>query len=62
VVYLLDTDHLTILQRRTRPEFDRLSERLATLEFDQVCTTIISFHEQMRGWLALSIGHDRPLR
>lgn len=49
---ILDTDHLTILQRRTRPQFDRLSERLAPLGREQVCTTIVSFHEQMRGWLA----------
>jgi tRNA(fMet)-specific endonuclease VapC len=49
--FILDTDHLTILQRRTRPEFDRLSERLARLGADEVCTTIVSFHEQMRGWL-----------
>jgi len=50
--HILDTDHVTILQRRTRPQFERLSERLAPLGREQVCTTIISFHEQMRGWLA----------
>jgi tRNA(fMet)-specific endonuclease VapC len=49
--YILDTDHLTILQQRTRPQFEQLSERLAPLSPDEICTTIITFHEQMRGWL-----------
>jgi len=51
LAYILDTDHLTILQQRTRPLFERLSQRLAPIEPDQVSTTIVSFHEQMRGWL-----------
>jgi hypothetical protein len=31
-VYLLDTDHLGILQHETRPEFGRLTARIAEFE------------------------------
>jgi tRNA(fMet)-specific endonuclease VapC len=50
--FILDTDHLTILQQKLRPAFDRLTKRMKLVGEDQFCTTIISFHEQMPGWLA----------
>ena len=49
---LLDTDHLTILQERIQPERDHLRARIDQLAPDDVGTTIISFQEQMQGWLA----------
>lgn len=49
---LLDTDHLVILQQRYRPAFDSLTFRLAQVNPDDVFASIISFHEQMQGWLA----------
>jgi tRNA(fMet)-specific endonuclease VapC len=48
---ILDTDHLSLLQRGS-PEGLRIAERLRTLPPDDVATTIISFEEQVRGWLA----------
>lgn len=50
--YILDTDHLSIIQRRTEPEFSRLSLRLSQLSPDLIFVTIISFQEQFQGWMA----------
>jgi tRNA(fMet)-specific endonuclease VapC len=49
---ILDSDLLSILQRRTEPECGRLERRLNQLLKDDVFTTIVTFQEQMRGWLA----------
>ena len=48
---ILDTDVLTIIQRGTSPAFDRLASRLESVD-DEVAVSLISFEEQMRGWLA----------
>lgn len=50
--YILDTDHLSILQRRSEPEFSALSSRLSQHSPDLVFITIISFQEQFQGWMA----------
>jgi tRNA(fMet)-specific endonuclease VapC len=49
---LLDTDHLSILHRRSQPECDRLVARLDQHPADDIATTIVSFHELVKGWLA----------
>jgi tRNA(fMet)-specific endonuclease VapC len=51
VPVILDTDHLTILQRQG-PEANRLVGRLDQLAADDIATTIVSFQEQVQGWLA----------
>lgn len=51
-MYILDTDHLSVLDRATGPDATRLRARLAVVPRAEVATTIISFEEQMRGWLA----------
>src|ERR1017187_8679928 len=48
---LLDTDHMTMLERES-PESARLRARLATIPLDDIATTIASYEEQTRGWLA----------
>jgi tRNA(fMet)-specific endonuclease VapC len=48
---ILDVDCLSLLERGG-VEAQRLQRRLATLPRDEVATTIITFEEQMRGWLA----------
>ncbi len=48
---ILDTDHLTILQRESS-EADRLLRRLDLLAAEEIATTIVSFQEQVQGWLA----------
>ncbi len=47
---ILDTDVLTIIQRRRGIEYSRLVRRLNQVD-DDVAVTIVSFEEQMRGWL-----------
>src|SRR5262245_6121738 len=49
---LLDTDHISILHKRSQPECDRLAARLDQHPPDDVGATIVSFHELMKGWLA----------
>ena len=63
--FLLDTDHLSILHRQNQPECDRLVARLEQIPPDDVGTTIISFHELMKGWMAYlnqSRTSDRTVR
>jgi tRNA(fMet)-specific endonuclease VapC len=50
--YVLDTDHLSVLQRRTEPAYSKLSEKLELHSPDLIFTTIISFQEQFQGWMA----------
>src|SRR4051794_38023784 len=51
-VLVLDTDLLTILLRGPASDRARLLARLDDAEDEQVAVTIITFEEQMRGWLA----------
>ncbi len=52
-MYILDTDHMSLLERKTSHEAQRLFFRLSSLRADEYSTTIVSFEEQMRGWMAL---------
>jgi len=52
VAWILDTDHLSILQRRSQPDYDRLQTRLQQQPLQEISTTIVSFQEQVRGWLS----------
>lgn len=52
MAYLLDTEHLVILQRRTQPAFGKLTERLRREDASGIFISVISFHEQRQGWLA----------
>ncbi|MCI0378769.1 MAG: hypothetical protein L0215_14270 [Gemmataceae bacterium] len=49
--YILDTDHLSILQKGG-PEAESLDARLSHYAADEIAATIVSFQEQVRGWLA----------
>lgn len=49
---VLDTDHLSLLEWRAGTDARRLRERLRSVDPASVVSTIISFEEQMRGWLA----------
>jgi tRNA(fMet)-specific endonuclease VapC len=53
----LDTDHLSVLDRGGA-KAQRLLRRLADVDPTQVATSIISYEEQMRGWL--SYGAKAP--
>jgi tRNA(fMet)-specific endonuclease VapC len=49
---VLDSDHISELQDPHSPRGARLSQRLAGARPIPIATTIISYEEQMRGWLA----------
>ena len=49
---ILDTDHLSILDRNTIEAFN-LGRRLASIPPEEVTVTIITYEEQMRGWFAV---------
>lgn len=60
---LLDTDHMSLLQRGGAEGF-RIAQRLRGIPPDDIATTIISFEEQSRGWparLARSTSMERQL-
>lgn len=48
---LLDTDHMSILEWTESAPAQRLLARLDRLSPDEVSTSIISFEEQVRGWM-----------
>jgi tRNA(fMet)-specific endonuclease VapC len=50
-MFLLDTDHLTLLERGGADSLP-LQMRLDPISTEQIATTIITYEEQMRGWLA----------
>ena len=47
--YLLDTDHISFLQRRSGQEFTRLTMRMRQYSSTDFALSIISLHEQMLG-------------
>ena len=47
--FLLDTDHISILQSRTQPGFSRISTRVRRHSQKDFVYSIISFHEQTLG-------------
>lgn len=47
--YLLDTDHISVLQRRSGPEFAKLSARVSREPRADLGFSIVSFHEQVLG-------------
>jgi tRNA(fMet)-specific endonuclease VapC len=49
---ILDTDHVSLLERGRTPTSQVLIDRLELMPADEVRTTIISFEEQIRGWFA----------
>ncbi len=49
---ILDTDCLSLLERQTGKNYVRLQSKLDEFPSDEITTTIITFEEQMRGWMA----------
>jgi len=60
VPFLLDTDHLSVLQWREQPACDRLAARLDEVPPDDLATSIVSFHEQMHGCQTYISRAKRP--
>lgn len=51
-MYLLDSDHIGVLQRKTGVEYTRLLNKLTLVSSSDVYVPIVSFHEQVAGWNA----------
>ncbi|KJH71200.1 type II toxin-antitoxin system VapC family toxin [Aliterella atlantica] len=47
--YLLDTDHLSILQRQAGKDYNNLSTRMAQNPLSDFAVSTVTFHEQMLG-------------
>lgn len=58
--YLLDTDHLSVLQRQTGKDYSNLSTRMAHHPLSDFAVSIVTFHEQMLGCHAY-INRERSL-
>jgi tRNA(fMet)-specific endonuclease VapC len=51
-MYILDTDHLSFIQRSGQ-EGKRILAKLATIEESEVVVTVITYEEQVRGRLSV---------
>lgn len=49
---LLDTDHLNLLQIGKGPQYNALAAHMDASTDQHFATTVISYEEHMRGWLA----------
>jgi tRNA(fMet)-specific endonuclease VapC len=47
--YVLDTDHLSVLQKSTGRDYERLSARMAQLPISDFGISIVTVHEQFLG-------------
>ncbi|MBE9140564.1 type II toxin-antitoxin system VapC family toxin [Nodosilinea sp. LEGE 07088] len=54
-MYILDTDHLSFIQRRNQAG-QRILQRLAAIEGVEVAVTVITYEEQLRGRLRVVAG------
>ncbi|QDV70332.1 Toxin FitB [Rosistilla carotiformis] len=52
-MFLLDTDHVSVLQRATGHSFEQLIRRLQSVPEENVFLSIVTFHERFRGWTSL---------
>jgi tRNA(fMet)-specific endonuclease VapC len=53
MIYILDTDILSLLGHKDSPEAPRIRRRIVELPAEHsVVTTVINYEEQMRGWMA----------
>ncbi len=57
---ILDTDCLSLLNREKYLESSKLRQKLEQFPSDELFTTIITFEEQMRGWLAFIANAKTP--
>uniref|UniRef100_A0A7C2JZ30 Type II toxin-antitoxin system VapC family toxin n=1 Tax=Schlesneria paludicola TaxID=360056 RepID=A0A7C2JZ30_9PLAN len=52
-MFVLDTDHISILQKKAGDDWRRLRHRLDQYPRTDFFVTIVSFHEQVAGWQSL---------
>jgi tRNA(fMet)-specific endonuclease VapC len=49
-MFILDTDHLVIIQQQSEPEFGRIAVRMRSHSRSDFYVSVVSFHEQVLGW------------
>lgn len=49
-MFILDTDHLSIIERHTGDEYNRVVERIKQNNPSHVFVSVVSMHEQFLGW------------
>jgi hypothetical protein len=62
VTYLLDTDHISVLQRQSGPEFAMLLAHIAQDGPTELAFSIISMHEQVLEFTRISVAPALPAR
>ena len=50
MIYLMDTDHISLVDRGEQ-EGKNIEDRLALISPEDIFASIVSYEEQMRGWL-----------
>jgi tRNA(fMet)-specific endonuclease VapC len=48
--FIVDTDHLALIQQQSQPEFGRIADRMSNYSRRDFYVSIVSFHEQVLGW------------
>ena len=59
---ILDTDIVSLLDRREGDAYENIVARLAHPDASEVCTTIVTFEEQLRGWLTTIASARSPVQ
>jgi tRNA(fMet)-specific endonuclease VapC len=49
---VLDTDHVSVMERPESTAARMLSARLTQIDSNEIATTVVTYEEQPRGWLA----------
>ncbi len=63
MIYVLDTDILSLLAHDDSPEAPCIRRRIAELPADdRIVTTVVNYEEQMRGWMAALTKAKSPRR
>src|SRR5438105_3140252 len=60
-MYLLDTDHMSLLERGGAKGI-RIRNRIRAVAPDEIATAIVTYEEQIRGWMARLARDTHPER
>ena len=58
MTYLLDTDHISVLQQQSGPDYAALSAQIARHPPTDLALSVVSFHEQVLGCHTYSTGRS----
>jgi len=61
-MFVLDTDHMSFLDRPQSDEGRRIRRRMDEHQSQGVATTVVTYEEQLRGWLAYIARARSPVQ